>query len=179
MWTIAKNICLIGVLCGLSACASTFSSYDSEFSCKNSDHGGCEHPMTAYKKALSQRNYAGKDGQGSVTASPSGDVFVGSATGYEGYRSAVYSKLQTLIEKPATPIVAPAKTVRTLILPYADPKKKQRLYMERFIFTVVEQPQFVLGHTLTARKNNPFIEGLMSSSQPKRPAGPESQAGKE
>lgn len=166
----------MGVLWALSACASTFSSYDSNFSCKNRDHGGCEHPMTAYKKALTEKADAGEDGQGSVVASPLKD---GSTAGsYQGYKGAVYAELQALVEAPDTPLIVPAKTVRTLILPHTGSgAKSQRLYMSRFIFTVLEEARFVLGSRPLRSKASPFIDGLMSSSQSQSEADPKPQAG--
>ncbi len=86
------------------------------------------------------------------------------AKGYPGYQDAVYDQLAAIIEEPVTPMVAPAKTVRTLILPYADPKGEGRLYMPRFIYSLLEQPRFVLGDYLSGPANDfagALANGLM------------------
>jgi conjugal transfer pilus assembly protein TraV len=53
---------------------------------------------------------------------------------YAGYRESVYRELQGLIDQPVTPMLKPARTVRTLILPYADQHRPDRLYMQRYVF---------------------------------------------
>jgi len=168
MWIIAKHICLIGVLCATSACASMFSSYDSNFSCKNADHGGCEHPMVAYEKALQQKTSPGgveAEGLASDFISDNG-VSQGSNSSLRDYKGAVYAELESLLEAPNTPLIVPVKTIRTLILPHTDRRaKNQRLFMSRFIFTVVEEARFVLGGMQARPKNNPFIDSLISSSK--------------
>ncbi len=174
MWITAKHICLIGMLCVLSACASMLSSYDSNFSCKNADHGGCEHPMDAYEKAVQGQTKPGAaagDGLEYETGSDN-DGLQGANRSFQDYKGAVYAELEALLEAPNTPLIVPAKTIRTLILPHTDRRaKNQRLFMSRYIFTVVEEARFVLGGTPARAKSSLFIDSLMSSSKPEPRTG--------
>lgn len=168
MWITARYICLIGMLCVLSACASMLSSYDSNFSCKNADHGGCEHPMDAYEKAV-QGTAAPVAAAGGGLDPKSGldnDGSLGVNRSFRDYKGAVYAELKALLEAPNTPLIVPAKTIRTLILPHTDSRaKNQRLFMSRYIFTVVEEARFVLGGTPARTKSSRFTGSLMSSSK--------------
>ena len=60
------------------------------------------------------------------------------------------SALQGLIEQPVTPMLKPPRSVRTLILPYADRQRPDRLYMPRYVYSLVERPQWVVGDYLVA-----------------------------
>ncbi|MEM6415481.1 MAG: TraV family lipoprotein [Pseudomonadota bacterium] len=107
------------------------------------------------------------------------------AVGYDGYQEAVYSQLKTMIERPVTPMVAPAKTIRTLILPYTDNQSEGRLYMPRYVFSVLQGPKFVLGDYLTSGErdlagtlaNGLFTSPASTAGSPKR-LTPTAAAGK-
>jgi len=156
----------------LYACASLFSAYDSDFSCKNSDHGGCAHPLEAYEQARTEKVpiFAATPG---LAASGGGDkhlehdsLDLGRATqssDYQSYQDASYSELGALIAAPQTPVLAPAKTVRTLILPYTDPRSSERLYMPRYVYSVLENARFVLGNYLLQSGSGLTLEALFGS----------------
>lgn len=144
----------------LPACStvgSLMSPYSEKFSCKNSDHGQCIHPDKAYADAVSGRssrsdpavtndkallrdNASGYGGAGKRRQS-------GTAP-FTGYRDSVYRELQGLVEAPVTPMQRPGRTVRTLILPYADRERPDRLYMPRYVYAILERPQWVVGDYL-------------------------------
>src|SRR3546814_4849647 len=88
----------------------------------------------------------GKD-QGKASGRP-GSNATGSA--YGSYRDSVYHELKGLIEAPVTPMLKPARTVRTLILPYADRQRPDRLYMTRYVYSVIDKPVWVVGGALVA-----------------------------
>lgn len=146
-------VCLSAL--SMSACASLFSAYDSKFSCKNSDHGGCSHPLDAYEDARSELTPT-FDGTPNIALvemveeqlahGEHGHVLAPRANEYRSYQDASYGELEALIAAPDTPVLAPAKTVRTLILPYTDPKSSDRLYMPRYVYSVLENSRFVLGN---------------------------------
>jgi conjugal transfer pilus assembly protein TraV len=165
----AAGLLLLPALMTLGGCAavgSLMSPYSEKFSCKNSDHGQCIHPDKAYEDAVAGRpshsdpavtndkkmlrdpgadkpmpGMAGsKAGRGRGAASP--------VSGYPGYRDSVYRELQGLIDQPVTPMLKPPRTVRTLILPYADRQRPDRLYMPRYVFSIVETPAWVVGDYL-------------------------------
>lgn len=139
------------LLSGCTALGSAMSPYSEKFSCKNDDHGQCIHPEKAYKDAvqgLSSRSDPAvtrdkallKAKQQSATRRGRSDVGA-----YGSYRDSVYRELQGLIEAPETPMLRPSQAVRTLILPYADRNRPDRLYMPRFVYSVLETPSWVVG----------------------------------
>ena len=69
-------------------------------------------------------------------------------TAFAGYRASVYAKLQGLIEQPVTPMLKTPRTVRTLILPYADRERPDRLYMPRYVFSLLDRPEWTVGDYL-------------------------------
>ncbi|WP_342250367.1 TraV family lipoprotein [Sphingomonas sp. OTU376] len=144
---------------GLSGCATlgaAMSPYSEKFSCKNSDHGQCIHPEQAYADAVAG---AASRSDPRVTRDKAllnqADATSGTrrdagqpVTGYLGYRDSVYRELRGLIEAPETPMLKPARTVRTLILPYADRQRPDRLYMPRYVYSIVDRPVWVIGSEL-------------------------------
>jgi len=60
----------------------------------------------------------------------------------------VFSELAGLIESPDTPVVAPAKVMRVLILPYRSQSNKA-LYMNRYVYVIADDPAWVLGDYAT------------------------------
>lgn len=154
----------------LNACASAFSAYKSDFSCKNSDHGGCAHPLDAYADAKNEDapTFAGTASAAPVDiieehleGEPFGHAHTLEQSDYQSYQDASYSELEALIALPETPVLAPAKTVRTLILPYTDPKASSRLYMPRYVYSVLENSRFVLGNYLTNKDNGSSLSDLI------------------
>ena len=143
------------LLSGCATMGSLMSPYSEKFSCKNDDHGQCIHPDKAYADAVAgvasksdpavtRDKKLLKDGK---PARGSGKAASGA---FEGYRDSVYREMQGLIEQPVTPMLKPPRTVRTLILPYADRQRPDRLYMPRYVYSLVERPQWVVGDYLVA-----------------------------
>lgn len=139
----------------LSGCAplgALMSPYSEKFACKNDDHGQCIHPERAYEDA---RAGVRSKSQAQVTndpvllkersdRSPRGR----DQSGYGDYRASLYRELQGLIDAPVTPMLRPARTIRTLILPYADRQRPDRLYMPRFVYSILDRPEWVIGSGL-------------------------------
>lgn len=157
---------LIAAALPLSGCAtvgSIMSPYSEKFSCKNSDHGQCIHPEKAYedavagrtprsdpavtrdKKLLRENDAAPMDGAQSGAGTTAGSRGKPTPGAYAGYRDSVYRELQGLIDQPVTPMLKPAQAVRTLILPYADRQRPDRLYMPRYVYSILERPSWVVG----------------------------------
>lgn len=163
-----QNKNLAGHICGLSAmtsvaamlggCASLgaiLSPYSENFSCKNRDHGQCIDPgqahadavagvasrsdpgVTQEKALLGKRAKPPRSRRGKTTAGP-----------YDAYQDSIYRELQGLIDAPETPMLRQGRTVRTLILPYADRARPDRLYMPRYVYAILEKPQWVVGDYL-------------------------------
>jgi len=153
----AALVLALGSLGGCATLGSVMSPYSEKFSCKNSDHGQCIHPDKAYADAVAgvasksdpavTRDKAMLRDKGERAAARTAGVQAG-PSGFTGYRDSVYRELQGLIDQPVTPMLKPPRTVRTLILPYADAQRPDRLYMQRYVFSILERPQWVVGDYL-------------------------------
>lgn len=159
----SRRLLLLPMLAALGGCAtlgSVMSPYSEKYSCKNSDHGQCVHPEKAYEDAVAGRPSRSDPavtndkkmlrGQAAAPAMP-GMTAKGAAApagAYLGYKDSVYRELQGLIDQPVAPMLKPPRTVRTLILPYADRQRPDRLYMPRYVFSIVETPAWVVGDYL-------------------------------
>lgn len=156
-----KAIILVPSMFAMSACASVFSSYESDFSCKNSDFGNCESPMQAYNRAIG----AHTDPAAQVVT-PDGEHdhhHAEKQTDFEGYQNAVYGEVAELVKEPDTPILVAPKTVRTLVMPYSDPNKSDRLYMPRYVYSILEDSKFVLGNYLKPQNPVGGFRDLLNS----------------
>lgn len=181
----ARGVAAAAAALLLSGCAtlgSAMSPYSEKFSCKNDDHGQCIHPEQAYEDAVAgvasrsdskvtndrkllrdrQPQRAGR--QGSATA----------ANAYGSYRDSVYQELKGLLEAPITPMLKPAQTVRTLILPYADRQRPDRLYMPRYVYSIVDRPVWVVGGALV--KPPSLAAGAPVLGQVREPSGDTGEA---
>jgi conjugal transfer pilus assembly protein TraV len=158
------TLLLLASLPACTAIGSVMSPYPEKFSCKNSDHGQCIHPERAYEDAVAGAisrsdprvtNDRKTLKASAVAASPgsAGRARSKAATPYLGYRMSVYRELQGLIEAPVTPMLRPGRTIRTLILPYADRERPDRLYMPRHVFSILDRPQWVVGDYLVTPVN--------------------------
>lgn len=169
----AALILFLPALSALGGCAtlgSIMSPYSEKFSCKNDDHGQCIHPEKAYADAVAgatsksdpavTRDKAMLRERGDRRSAGSRS----SEQGYAGYRTSVYRELQGLIDQPVTPMLKPARTIRTLILPYADQHRPDRLYMQRYVFSILERPQWVVGDYLVTPQSSsarvPILEQI-------------------
>jgi len=148
------------LLPGCTTVGSMMSPYSEKFSCRNDDHGQCIHPEQAYQDAV-----AGKASRSTPAVTNDRKLLrdapdvrrrtedrrrAGTPGSYAGYRDSVYQELKGLIEAPVTPMLKTGRTVRTLILPYADRQRPDRLYMPRYVYAIVEKPVWVVGGYLVA-----------------------------
>jgi len=152
-----RRLAIVPMLALLSGCAtvgSMMSPYSEKFDCKNSDHGQCIHPDKAYADAvagIASKSDPNVTNDKKMLAGPaSRPARAGDPTAYGSYRDSVYQELKGLIEAPVTPMLKPARTVRTLILPYVDRQRPDRLYMPRYVYSVVDKPVWVVGGALVA-----------------------------
>ena len=67
---------------------------------------------------------------------------------YNQYRTALYDKFNGLLKEPKTPIVAPPKVMRVLLLPYTG--QENEFYMLRYVYFFVDKPRWILGDSVTA-----------------------------
>jgi conjugal transfer pilus assembly protein TraV len=155
----SKIILLVPALLlgGCTTLGSLMSPYSEKYSCKNSDHGQCIHPDQAYADAVAgvtsksdpavtrDKSMLRDKGDGAARRTKGQD-----SGAYGDYRASVYRELQGLIDQPVTPMLKPARTVRTLILPYADRQRPDRLYMPRYVFSILDKPVWVVGDYLAS-----------------------------
>ncbi|MDF0487724.1 TraV family lipoprotein [Sphingomonas sp. H39-1-10] len=175
-WCAPASCLALTLLSGCATLGSVLSPYSEKFSCKNSDHGQCIHPEQAYADAVAGRasksdpavtndkklltkedradarrkdkkrekdKLAGAKGRPEVAAAPN-----------------AYAGLAASVADAGTPMLRPSRTVRTLILPYADRQRPDRLYMSRFVYSMLGQPAWVVGSYLVepaGRAPNPPV----------------------
>jgi len=150
------SVSLVHLVGGCASLGSLMSPYPETFSCKNNDHGQCIHPDKAYADAVadipSKSDPAVTNARAAARGTTSGSTGRSRRTGrtdaFSNYKDSVYRELRSLIETPTTPMLQPARTVRTLILPYADRHRPDRLYMPRYVYSVLDKPAWVIGDTL-------------------------------
>lgn len=126
--------------------------YERNFACPQGDNGKCVSVSDAYAEAIQEGRLK--------TANPlvlerSGGV-QGQAMGgqpethpeYDAYKAGLYRKLLGLLDEPVTPMVAPPKVMRLLLLPYTGGDNE--LYMLRYAYFFVDSPRWVLGDDIRA-----------------------------
>ena len=67
---------------------------------------------------------------------------------FNRYRLALYDKFSGLLKEPKTPIVAPPKVMRVLLLPYTG--QENEFYMLRYVYFFVDKPRWILGDSIIA-----------------------------
>ncbi len=140
-----KLIFLIVLLSGIGAVASGCSTvgeainpYGSSFNCKMTENGKCTSMTGAYHESLQPvepKNDGKKKGK---TGDPKGTDAAEAA-----YQGSLYRKLSGLLEEPETPMIAPPKVMRVLLLPYKGTDKE--LFMYRYAYFLVDDYSWVLG----------------------------------
>lgn len=68
----------------------------------------------------------------------------------EEYQGALYRRLAGLVKDPRTPLVAPPEVLRVWLLPYEG--EGGELFMERYVYVMVQKPRWVLGTYLTVQE---------------------------
>ena len=153
----AKGLLIImALLC--SGC-SWLMPYEEDFACRLKDnYGKCVSVEEAYEEAVtgeSQGEFLRKsdyeeeensDSETGTTANHSTEKQTNKE--FTTYRQNMYNELSELIEDPITPMLKPPKTIRTLILPYSAKNEKVRLFMPRYVYSIVDDPRWVLGEYL-------------------------------
>jgi len=121
---------LLGLVLLLSGCA-ILNPYEEDFKCKKTSEGKCVDVETAYREAKGLS-------AGLAASADSAE-----------YEQAVYDRMAGLLHAPSTPVVAPPKVMRVLILPYEG--KESELYMLRYAYIFVDRPRWILTDPLAGR----------------------------
>lgn len=161
-----KALALAGMLL-MSGCA-LLNPYESNFSCPESYNGKCVSVQTAYsessggvaktKDAASDQplENCGPDTEnpGACTERRKESAGSNSASKENGaltkYRAALFDKFTGLLKEPVTPVVAPPKTMRVLLLPYTG--QDNEFYMLRYVYFFVDEPRWLLGDTVSSEE---------------------------
>jgi len=136
-------LCLLVAAIITSGC-SILNPYKSEFTCPQKENGKCVGVENAYDESLKTMK-GGKENpeksRKNVSEKASGG---GSAKGGELlYQEEVYRKLAGLLREPVTPLVAPPKVVRVLLLPYRG--EGGELFMPRYVYFMAEDSRWIMG----------------------------------
>jgi len=124
-----KRLILVLAALTLSGCA-VFNPYEENFRCRRTDSGRCVDVPTAYHMA--------KDLDGNTARAANTE-----------YEESLYRRVTELLQAPSTPVVAPPKVMRVLMLPYEGDGNE--LFMPRYAYIFLDRPRWVL--------TDPFARG--------------------
>lgn len=114
------------LLIALTGCGAALNPYNENFRCQApEDSGQCVDTKTAYEEATGL-------GQASGGKPPKAE---------ESAEAARLTRLAELLHEPQTPMIAPPRVLRVLILPY---KGSGDLFMARYAYLQVEPANWVL-----------------------------------
>jgi len=136
-----KSILAVLLMALLAACntvGNTINPYKSNFNCPYKESGKCISMTGAYDESRQDKLQP---------TDPAKGLFA--TNGEKAYQEGVYKKLSGLLEEPKTPLIAPPKVMRVLLLPYRNDRD---LYMYRYAYFVVDDFRWVLD-------GNPAVEG--------------------
>jgi conjugal transfer pilus assembly protein TraV len=131
---------------GCSTVGEAVNPYSAQFKCEMTENGRCTSMTGAYLGSLQKDPKGGKDvkGKNGKTADPPT-----AASSETAYQEALFKKLSGLLEEPTTPVIAPPKVMRVLLLPY---KAEKDLFMYRYVYFVVDDYAWVLGDDVLGGK---------------------------
>ena len=136
------------VVVAVSGC-SILNPYASDFSCPKGDPGKCQSIRKSYEESFGPS----EDGQAVEKVGKAEEARKGCERIKGGcpptagsvevtYREQLLERFRELLEIPEPPVVAPAQTMRILILPYRGTDGE--LFMGRYIYVFTEGPRWVL-----------------------------------
>jgi conjugal transfer pilus assembly protein TraV len=128
-------VLLIALLAACSTVGNAINPYKSNFNCPYKESGRCISMTGAYDESRQQTDPA--------------KAAMLHTNGEKAYQESVYKKLSGLLDEPKSPLIAPPKVMRVLLLPY---KSDRDLYMYRYAYFVVDDFRWVLD-------GNPAVEG--------------------
>ncbi|MEM3580389.1 MAG: TraV family lipoprotein [Candidatus Bathyarchaeia archaeon] len=122
-------------------CASVMNPYSEKFTCPQMEEGKCVSIGQAYQESVTGKPITLEEQKKEKPQSEYSPV-------EEVYRDALFTKLSQLLKEPRTPLLAPPKIVRVMILPYQDATGKE-FYSARYVYVLVEEPQWILQNLLS------------------------------
>lgn len=153
-----KTLSATGIVL-LSGCA-LLNPYESSFSCPETSNGKCVSVQTAYKESATpvvskspetatdrkDETCRGENLADGACTDGKMDAALNSTSLENRYRTALFDKFSGLLKEPVTPIVAPPKTMRVLILPYTG--QDNELNMLRYVYFFVDDSRWLLGDSV-------------------------------
>lgn len=149
-------ITLAGILGGCSILP-----YENQYSCRLKDnYGKCINSSKAYEESVtgvsqgpamkphSEQKKSKKDATKSADAPSSHSEPQTADRAYDEYKERTYRELAGLVDQGHTPMLKPATTIRTLILPYSPGNQGESIFMPRYVYSVYDDPKWVLGEYL-------------------------------
>lgn len=146
-----KRLITILLITMISGCSIL--PYENDYSCRLEDnYGKCMSIQESYDGGNSSNNdlrlIPGErvDMDKKKRKRKKGDkyTYTPQMTSEQMYIDALYKEMSLLIREPETPIIKAPKEMRTLILSYSGSKNKKTLYMPRYVYTIVEDAEFVI-----------------------------------
>lgn len=118
-------------------CASVMNPYSENFSCPLMENGKCVSIQHAYQESVTGKPITLEEQK------PKKEQLSEYSPVEDAYKDALFTKLSQLLKDPKTPLIAPPKIVRVMILPYQDTTGKE-FYSARYVYTLVDEPQWIL-----------------------------------
>lgn len=144
-----RRLLFIPIALLLGGC-SIFNPYSSEFSCPEGYKGKCISVTGAYNEAKAGVEH--ETGSGDQKNDDKKNVDAGPETvesrNYSAYKASLYQRFDDLLKEPRTPIVAPPKVMRVLLLPYRG--QDNEFYAMRHVYFFVDEPRWILGDSVEA-----------------------------
>ncbi len=142
LWTHFLMAVLIATMgAGCSTVGEAINPYGSSFNCKMTENGKCITMTGAYRESL----LPGRPKDDKKQKSRGNDIRDTQETQVT-YQDSLYRKLSGLLEEPETPMIAPPKVMRVLLLPYKGTDKE--LFMYRYAYFLVDDYSWVLGDNI-------------------------------
>lgn len=138
-----RVLCLLTFAVLLGGC-SVLNPYKSEFTCPQKENGKCVGVDNAYYESLTQSKGKSERLEPAKKERPEKAVpkDAGARSG-QLYQEEVFRKLTGLLKEPVTPLVAPPKVMRVLLLPYKG--ESGELFMPRYIYFMADDPRWIMG----------------------------------
>ena len=138
-----RVLCLLTFVVLLGGC-SVLNPYKSEFTCPQKENGKCVGVDNAYYESLTKTKDKSENSESLKKNGQEKSSEKGSGQRSELlYQEEVYRKLTGLLREPVTPLVAPPKVMRVLLLPYKG--EGGELFMPRYVYFMADGPRWIMG----------------------------------
>ncbi len=139
-----KRVLFALISTALFASCSVLNPYKSEFTCPQKENGKCVGVDNAYYESLSKTKDKSENPESLKKNGQEKSSEKGSGQRSELlYQEEVYRKLTGLLREPVTPLVAPPKVMRVLLLPYKG--EGGELFMPRYVYFMADDPRWIMG----------------------------------